>query len=800
MTAAVSDLYNRADNPLSLGTPTVGPPWLAPAAGVWGTFGNRGYCASSVAAYAAVAVETGMADCIVEVTVSTMPANTFAGLWLRAGATIASGFMMQADSLWDNNASTQIGSNFSSNFVTGDRMRAVLNGTSITILRQVAALGLWTQVLATTSSLYLTNTRHGKNVFNAATDARFDNFSVSPLAGMPDVKVEIAFNAGYFTPVASRTWTDVSTYVELEAGIDISHGRADEFANAEANRLTLTLDNSDGRFTAGKVAGAYYPNVKIGRPIRVTSTLNAVDYVRFVGYIDEWPVSWVGSTNYAMAQITASSRIARLGFDAELQATIAEEFLASDPFAYYQINEPEGATSVADSVVGGTPLLVRGEGTPIAFGAQTELASTPPGATFVGNGLGQYLYNSALAGTLTNASPDVVMIECFAENVNSTGGAQTMVTIAGPGSNDDDFSIFISGSQIKATAEDAFNDEEVATAFVPIDIDTEPHHLAATLARSGGGTTTINLYVDGVLVATNSSALLDALVFTKLYVGLGIGLISHVLINGDPASVADRAAAGLTGFAGETAGDRIERYGLYGGIDPTEVSADPGNPVGTIETAGSGVLDAMRKVEATEDGVLFDGRDNTLVFHDRDRRYNTTSTFTVDAATQQIEADVAPKLDRSTLANDVTASTSDDQSTARAINQTSIDEYGYARVSIEIAGNQDAGYQAAVWRVALYGQPLPRILALSVDLLPLSTVMQANILNAEVSTRITVAGLPTQAPATSIDFFIEGYAESIDPESYRFSFNISPTNDTLRTFWILQDATYGVYENFPLAY
>jgi hypothetical protein len=35
---------------------------------------------------------------------------------------------------------------------------------------------------------------------------------------MVDVKVEIAFNAGFLTPAASRVWTDVSTYVELDQG------------------------------------------------------------------------------------------------------------------------------------------------------------------------------------------------------------------------------------------------------------------------------------------------------------------------------------------------------------------------------------------------------------------------------------------------------------------------------------------------------------------------------------------------------------------------------------------------------
>ena len=88
----------------------------------------------------------------------------------------------------------------------------------------------------------------------------------------PDVKVEVAFNAGVRTPVGSRTWTDISDYVELDGGIGGTGGRADEKATCEANTIALTVDNTDGRFTPEKASSPYYPNVKIGRPIRVTAT------------------------------------------------------------------------------------------------------------------------------------------------------------------------------------------------------------------------------------------------------------------------------------------------------------------------------------------------------------------------------------------------------------------------------------------------------------------------------------------------------------------------------------------------
>ena len=57
--------------------------------------------------------------------------------------------------------------------------------------------------------------------------------------------------------------------------------------------------------------------------------------------------------------------------------------------------------------------------------------------------------------------------------------------------------------------------------------------------------------------------------------------------------------------------------------------------------------------------------------------------------------------------------------------------------------------------------------------------------------------LPTQAPASTLTFFIEGYTETIGNSSYEFDFNVSPT--TGYDVWVLEDATYGAYDTYPLS-
>ncbi|MEU9059008.1 LamG-like jellyroll fold domain-containing protein [Streptomyces sp. NPDC048430] len=67
------------------------------------------------------------------------------------------------------------------------------------------------------------------------------------MATNPKVAVEVAFDGGPFS--SSYTWTDISEYVK---GFTVRRGRNNELDRIEAGTLSLSLDNSDGRFTPGK--------------------------------------------------------------------------------------------------------------------------------------------------------------------------------------------------------------------------------------------------------------------------------------------------------------------------------------------------------------------------------------------------------------------------------------------------------------------------------------------------------------------------------------------------------------------
>jgi hypothetical protein len=146
---------------------------------------------------------------------------------------------------------------------------------------------------------------------------------------LPGVKVEIAFDSGFSTLEGARTWTDVSADVSGTDGLSIGYGRTDQQPSADPNQLTLTLKNNTGKFTPGNASSPYYPNVKKGKPIRVSVTY-AASFVRFTGYVNEWPVVWPdGSDRASQVTITAVSRRARLGQTAPLTSAIRAAYLAT---------------------------------------------------------------------------------------------------------------------------------------------------------------------------------------------------------------------------------------------------------------------------------------------------------------------------------------------------------------------------------------------------------------------------------------------------------------------------------------
>ncbi len=278
-------------------------------------------------------------------------------------------------------------------------------------------------------------------------------------------------------------------------------GRQDERSQADANTLTLTLDNRDGRFTAGKTSGAYYPNVKLGRPIRVTADpVDGAVKTRFLGFIDEWPTEWDDTDAYARATITATSRLSRLGAQSELRSIVEETILADSPAAYYTLGEPEGATQANDSSGNGaTPLLLAGDASlPLVFGNATGPGTDGlTAAQFAG---GQYLSGGAYAPTGSSQSFEVAFLIPAAP-----GAEEALFSLQSGATSGIALTADFLGRLIVRDGTGSTLVGPTATAYA----DNATHW--ATLIITGG---TLTLHIDGSLVlSVATSALSTSLVY-----------------------------------------------------------------------------------------------------------------------------------------------------------------------------------------------------------------------------------------------------------------------------------------------
>ena len=607
----------------------------------------------------------------------------------------------------------------------------------------------------------------------------------------PDFKVEIAFNAGWSTAAGSRTWTDVTAYVEPQPS-NIGFGRTNELSACEANSVSLTLVN-DGRFTPGKASGAYYPNVKIGRPLRITSTPSGeAASVRFLGYIDSWRTQWPGGgESYATVDISANSRLARLGLPTRLKSIVEQEILADDPVVCYTLGEADGATFASDSSGNGAPRLVQsGSGTAVVFGTATGPGTDGlTAATFAG---GKYLVP---ASPLSASAP--VTHEVF---FNTTSTSVGMLRFAGAGG------LNIVANKVEVAAHGGLGAPKVTSAATYADGLT--HHAAVTVDGSGNAA----LFVDGVSQGTNggfTSSMVLAAVGTGGSDSLTpidpfTGALAHAASFPSVLSstrIAAHANSGLTGFADETPAARLTRYAGYGKVPAAETSFETGETLmAHIDTTGLGVVDALRRVEETEGGVLFDARDGTLTFHDRAHRYGATAALTLSAAQQKLGADFRPDLDRTALINTSTATNADGTEIAPAVNATSVDDYGEHSKDFTLDTTVDEEpFQRAWWTVNTYGTPDDRVPTLVIDLEGLTAAEQTTVLDLTVGSRIDVTNLPTQAAASSASYFAEGATETIGVGVHRIVFNVSPAEPWLNV-WTIEDAVYGQYDAYGLAY
>lgn len=634
-------------------------------------------------------------------------------------------------------------------------------------------------------------------------------------------KIEIAFTTAPDDP--SPVWVDVSSYVRCAEGgtVDLDRGRLDRYEDVQPSRLTFTLNN-DGRFTPGNTLSPYYPNVKKGRRIRYSVVHNGVTYRRFTGFIDEWPVTWPSaSAAIAIVTVTASSRTSRLSRSRPLPSIIEIEYARDSPSAHFTLGDDEGSTRagnvastirnpmVATSVGGGaTSLITFGSATGPATDSLTAAQFTRTSAS-----VGANLVSTSPTEYTTFGAQDSQLLEAFFSSSVTTEMGICQADQFGfyPGQTAYYIGTSAAGKLIGVSWGVGSVLYTITSAATVTDGAT--HHVAFRETYDGVNTVG-TLFLDGVSVGTNSIAGDWTNGAYRVVAGGGVatstgallnscftGTIAHVAYTYSLTPVSDarilaHAQSGLTGFSGERSDQRISRLATYAGIPTSDVSVETGLSTSIVnqDTTGQTPISLMQEVTKTEGGVLFDSGDGKLTFHARSHRYNAASTLTLYAATGGVNGELMPsfepRLDDSDLLNDVTASRPNGV-TVRAVDTASVTEYGVYRDEIQLLTTDDNEVaDAASWKLYIGSTPQVKVPSAEANVAQASISQTTAILAREIGDRVTLANLPSQAPATSMDFFIEGSKDTLAGDSHRIVFNLSSVASS--GVWQLDSSVYSV--------
>ena len=646
-----------------------------------------------------------------------------------------------------------------------------------------------------------------------------------PLTDIATVTVEAAWANN--PDDASPTWYTVPSVEQVQIG---SRGRHYELDTVNPTRATIRIDNTEGLYSSGDIVsgGTVAPDrpIRVRAAVPVTSTTTTTPRKgSFAGQsfaagplgsfiaITTSSTSTVTST-YTLAKHTIESAPSRLdsgGFDyasstfttidfldalasRTLMSAYNEHTLYEQPTAYYPLSQTAGSTTAID-IVGGlsatiTPVFDNANnGLPAAafgatpfFGVQdtsTTLSLAPHftgGAVDAGqtiilgkNGVGTYITGSTWAVRLT-----------FATTYSDASGYLFYQSNRASGV-DNEFSVNIGSFGLLA-----FMWPGLGSPWGPSTAYNDGY--AHTIQIVGNSTNT-RVFIDGVLMYTGAVATgLNRSGY--LTVGSAINLtnqlansygyhgqIGHIAVwNGSAPTDVYWHGKAIKGFAGETAWERIDRLMVWSNYSSDAFyDYDTSTVLGPMNCSGQTVMQQCMDTAAAEDGMFYIGADGKPRLRSRASRYKIESVATFGSTTYPIESSQLEfAYDRQHLINDLQVSRPDGP-TYRLTNQTSITAHRRRTGNVTIAvTSDDQLVQAGNWYLYRYSNPILRVGTIS--LRPFTTPGLATLAcTLEPGDKITVNNLPTQAPASSMDFIIESIAHAnITNDDWTVELSLSP--------------------------
>lgn len=618
--------------------------------------------------------------------------------------------------------------------------------------------------------------------------------AVSTTAGFSTVQTSISATQGQWWVVVSYFgWDDVEDTATPDFPSDTDGGGWNLLADS-------------GTFNPGDAQADYFRMKAWAKRVKTTSThtvwvdnptddLDSIQSVflsiddvgsyahRFHGKVTSWRPRRAIKGD-AWAEVSAAGPLHRLEqADDPLESVIRRETLGDNnaPYlaAYWPCEDASSATSLASGISGGRSMRIRGTVTVAdytGFGGSEALPTLGSDGNIYAEVTGLSASAAYFRGLFAVPSGGL------------TDGSSLLGLRCASGTVDRFEVTYGTGGTLNLRALDEDDALLDSTGAISFDVDGAQFLLSVELVQDGSDIDTLvfvrKVTLDGVVEAGST----DADTFTsqtlgpvhRVGVGRGGGLdglsVGHLML-GTSQQLVFNIGDALAGYAGETAANRFLRICRQRNITAA-VAGDPDDSQPMGPQRPDTVLNLLREIELTDDGLIDDGREfDGLRMVTGRSRYNSGASLALDEDADEVAPPLAPDLDDLLTRNEVIAARPDGSS-SRAVDQDGplgVDTIGRAKQQVDVNPQHDLLLaNHAGWWLHKGTTQAPRFPRVTVDL-DAAPSLADTASAVDGDDRITLDNVDvTVAPPDLVDLLVVGYTETIGTHRRLITYNCVP--------------------------
>lgn len=580
-----------------------------------------------------------------------------------------------------------------------------------------------------------------------------------------EIAVEVAWGADLTADPDTWSWSDITTDVLQDPGIEWTAGRSDEASTSQPASISMTLLNTSGDYSTGGES-TNWPYVRQGTPVRVRIDPDGSGLVVAVqGEAVGWTPTWDLTGRIALVELTVAGPLRRLGQgQGPLQSSMFREVTAdSRCVSYWPCEEGDRARAFAPAV-GSSPMTWAAGPPDFASESYFECAGALP----------------RLKGSTWTASVDrsntgdwmVRFLAKFDDDLDSSGTAgSSVVTIFTSGTaaiwvlwfeHGDPSGTFtvkvydVTGAQIYASTEFiSFVCDPNMGALISISAVQNGADVDLSYAQSALLEDSANTFGFSDTITTDTCGNVIS-VWVNRQAGLDEVAIGHITVYDEELSFTDGLGAARA-WRSEYADVRLTRLAEETGETAT-LAGVSWVTMGPQEPAT--LINLMREIEQADGGVLYDGETHGLSYRSRETRENRPPDLTLNDTRRQVGPPLQPVHDDQRIRNrafvtrkaagtwsvdasgnlapteigiydtSLTASLCDDNATMDLagwiVHLGTVEGYRYPTVSVDLGANPELiddvlalkpGYRIDIKNLdsVLTGHPGPSTLSLAVE-------------------------------------------------------------------------------------